>query len=92
VPYAFNNLDQASPRAFTPVDRQVAATVSRYWVNFIKTGNPNGDRLPHWAQFDPQSPSIMALGATPSMQPLLNKEKIEFYQQVRAQGGQLSLF
>ncbi|RZM24916.1 MAG: carboxylesterase family protein, partial [Sphingomonas sp.] len=29
-------------------DRTVSATMSGYFANFIKTGNPNGPGLPHW--------------------------------------------
>ncbi|MCP5145140.1 MAG: carboxylesterase family protein [Gammaproteobacteria bacterium] len=47
VPYVFDNLDLL-PRPWTAVDHQLADTTARYWVNFIRTGNPNGEGLPHW--------------------------------------------
>jgi carboxylesterase type B len=37
-----------SDRPFTAVDRQIADRLSSYWVNFIKTGDPNGRSLPAW--------------------------------------------
>ena len=30
------------------VDGELSATMQAYWVNFAKTGNPNGDGLPMW--------------------------------------------
>ena len=60
--YAFNNLKKLD-RPWTDDDRHVADRVSSYWVNFVKTGNPNGEASPsgcrsirtnrrpwHWAQ------------------------------------------
>ena len=29
-------------------DREVANRMRGYWINFAKTGNPNGPDLPHW--------------------------------------------
>lgn len=29
-------------------DFEIAAVMNGYWVNFIKTGNPNGDGLVEW--------------------------------------------
>jgi len=92
VPYAFDNLKQAPQRDFTAADHQVASKVSAYWVNFVKTGNPNAGALPDWPRFNPDAPAIMALGVIPAMQPLLTQDKMDFYHQVSAQGGQLSLF
>ncbi|WP_084455465.1 carboxylesterase/lipase family protein [Novosphingobium rosa] len=42
IPYAFDTLASRPDWAVTDVDRAIAATMSAYWVNFIKTGNPNG--------------------------------------------------
>jgi len=48
IEYALGNLDTNPIYAWTEEDRKVSATMSAYWVNFIKTGNPNGDGLPEW--------------------------------------------
>ena len=49
--FDFDNLALAPNRAITPTDRKVAAIASGYWVNFIKTGDPNGPGLPRWPAY-----------------------------------------
>ncbi len=48
VPYVMNALNQCVDRKLTPGDYKIAETMSSYWANFIKTGNPNGKGLPKW--------------------------------------------
>ena len=37
----------------TPQDQAVARMAQSYWVNFAKTGDPNGAGLPNWPRHDP---------------------------------------
>ncbi|KKD37994.1 carboxylesterase [Limnoraphis robusta CS-951] len=43
----------------TPTDRMMADLTSGYWVQFAKTGNPNGEGRPTWPQHDPAADRIM---------------------------------
>jgi len=48
IEYALGNLDANPLYVWTADDRKVSATMSAYFANFIKTGNPNGGSLPVW--------------------------------------------
>jgi para-nitrobenzyl esterase len=51
IEYAMGNLDSNKVYAWTPDDYQVSKVMQEYFVNFIKTGNPNGKGLPNWQTF-----------------------------------------
>ena len=48
IEYALGNLDANPLYVWSADDRKVSATMSAYFANFIKTGNPNAARLPAW--------------------------------------------
>jgi para-nitrobenzyl esterase len=77
VPYVFNNLKYFN-RTFEPVDRQLAETMSDYWVNFMKTGNPNGNGLPKWPAYDSKKGEVMILGDKTVAGPLPGKAGLDF--------------
>ncbi len=58
IGYAFNNLgaDAKAP------DKTLAAAMTRYWVQFARSGDPNVDGLPAWPAFDPATDRHLELG------------------------------
>jgi para-nitrobenzyl esterase len=53
IEYALGNLSRNAVYAWTPDDQKVSAMMMDYFVNFVKTGNPNGAGLPAWPQGKP---------------------------------------
>ncbi|MET0242251.1 MAG: carboxylesterase family protein [Flavitalea sp.] len=58
VPYAYNNL-RFVDRPWEKEDIILANQMSSYWINFIKTGDPNGAGLPKWPLYNKQSKQII---------------------------------
>lgn len=59
--YMFDQLGQA-PWPWSRTDRRLARAMSGYWVNFARTGDPNGPGRPRWPAFSASAPALMALG------------------------------
>ncbi|MDB5126928.1 carboxylesterase family protein [Mucilaginibacter sp.] len=77
VAYVFNNLKFLN-RPFEPIDGQLADIMSSYWVNFAKTGNPNGEGLPIWPIYSNTTNQVMYLGEKPIAKTLADKAALEF--------------
>jgi para-nitrobenzyl esterase len=77
VPYAYDNLKFVN-RPWEPVDRELAKVMSGYWVNFIKTGNPNGKGLPTWPLYTTKDKMIMELGAKQQARKLPDAAALQF--------------
>src|SRR4051812_42730182 len=50
IAYVFGTLSAGRGGAPTPEDFAVSRMAQRYWVNFAKTGDPNGPGLPTWGR------------------------------------------
>ena len=58
IPYVFANLESDAQ----PVDRDISSAMTRYWVQFAKTGDPNVEGLPEWPRFDLESERYLDFG------------------------------
>ena len=60
VPYVFNNLKTVN-RPWEDIDIQLADQLSSYWVNFVKSGNPNGGNLTHWPAYTTEKDQVLII-------------------------------
>ncbi len=65
--YMFDNL-APEDGAWTGADRMLADRMARYWVNFARTGDPNGPGLPAWPAFGAGG-QVLVLGDTIAPRP-----------------------
>lgn len=51
--YVFGNMSRSE--GYNDTDMELSEKVMGYWVNFAKTGNPNGKGLPYWPAYSSKS-------------------------------------
>jgi len=76
IPYVFDTLDLLNGFAWRPEDRQLSERMQRYWTNFARTGDPNGEGLVKWPIYSQTSGwQVMHLGPEPAAQPDTTRER-----------------
>ncbi len=77
IVYALDNLPFLH-RPWEHVDYDLAELMSSYWVNFAKTGNPNGDKLPDWPAYNKKDSPCMIIGVQSGSAKLPDKNNLDF--------------
>ncbi len=54
-------------RPWEAADRELAGLMASYWLNFMRTGNPNEDGLPTWPA---DRERVMRLGVSARAEPM----------------------
>jgi para-nitrobenzyl esterase len=85
--YAFNNLGAEPSFTWEADDRILAETMSSYWTNFAKTGDPNGAGLPRWPAYKPGGEGqVMELGKQIAPRAEPHRDRYEFLDSVYRKG------
>lgn len=79
--YVFDHLDQ-EPWRWSKADRRVAEEMSSYWVNFAKTGNPNGRGLPQWPAFANADSKVLYIGDPITVDGVANINSLRIFDSV----------
>ena len=61
IPYAYGNL-LSDEKLYSAADHALSEKMVAYWLNFIRTGDPNGEGLPEWKKFGDDPTLVMELG------------------------------
>jgi len=69
VPYVFQTLDR-NDAALAPGDLAISETVSTYWTNCARRGDPNGPGLPTWPRYTDGDRKVMYFKDTASPGPV----------------------
>lgn len=73
----------ANPGGFgsanTPEAKALTETMSAYWINFARSGDPNGPGLLPWPAFDEEEQKTMFFDKTPGARTHPNLEKIKAF-------------
>jgi para-nitrobenzyl esterase len=84
IPFVFDTVRARYGAALTPADEKMARTVIAYWIQFAKTGNPNGAGMPEWPRYVPQNDVLMNFtGSGPAAQADPWKERLDLTQHMR---------
>ena len=80
IEYCMGNLHLIKEYAWTADDFRVSETMLSYFANFIKTGNPNGDKLPEWtvAKASESNPSVMIIDTKSRTEKAVNDARYLF--------------
>jgi para-nitrobenzyl esterase len=77
LPYVFGNFIWPFP--WEEEDRKLSDAVSTYWVNFARTGDPNGDGLVKWPAWSPASEQALEFGDHINIHSQVNKPGLDFF-------------
>jgi carboxylesterase type B len=81
VPYVFGHL-KTDEAQYDEVDRTVSRAMAEAWVQFAKTGNPNGAGLPQWPAYTAPEYQLLDYGDEITVRSNARSPQVDFFQHV----------
>lgn len=63
------------------IDKHLLDIMPNYWMNFIKTGNPNQAGIPYWPAYEPESDKVMIFKNGLYVGEHPTKKNLQFYEE-----------
>ncbi|MFL1426839.1 MULTISPECIES: carboxylesterase/lipase family protein [unclassified Nocardiopsis] len=79
VAYAYDNLGADGNADYTETDHRLRDQMSGHWINFVRTGDPNGPGLPVWSTVAEDPDQVMEFDGGGSMSPRPRPEAVDFW-------------
>ncbi len=81
IEYVFGTLDTRPGWTVRPEDRKLSEAIMTYFTNFAKTGDPNGNGLPHWPKYNDAGYPLIHFNTTITAGPDTLRDRYLFLQQ-----------
>ena len=81
LPYVFGHITTDESQ-YEEVDRTVSRAMAGAWVQFAKTGNPNGAGLPQWPAYTTPEYRLLDYGDEISVRSNAKSPQVDFFQHV----------
>ncbi len=91
ISFVFDNLGARPGSTPAPEDEALARMMNAYWVNFAKTGDPNGLGLPKWPVYSPKTNEILDIqsNGNPVSKPDPRKARLDVIEKAVKMGDKL---
>lgn len=67
---------------WTDWDHELARVITRYWTNFARTGDPNGEGLPAWPRYERATDRSIEFGAEVRVVEGVRKAKLDLFDRI----------
>ena len=84
--HAGEDAEDGMPVLWDESDRTVANLMRQFWVNFARTGDPNGESLPDWPRYMSSTNQSLAIEEQSSVVSDLRKAKLDVFEQIMRDG------